>query len=207
MQHTLNASIARRLLAAIVAMLLVCGAALALVRCTANDETAIRNGITEQLDPLKNPTKENIATFTRTSDDGTVSALLATYGIDEYEYYQHVLRGFDYSVGKIEVNGDTATAEVAVTNMDVNGVAEETMNRLKSDPESARKLAEINQNEGHAAMMRYVFNAMFDALDAVTESTTTDVTLKLTKNGNQWSVDEDSKTVLSEAIYGNNLAI
>ena len=207
MQHILNASIVQRLMAALVAILLASGATIALAGCTSNDESAIRGGIAEQLDLLKNPTKDNIATIIATSSNSAFLSTLETYGVDKYEYYQHVLRGFDYSIGKIEVSGDTATAEVAVTNLNVKNVMEETMNRLKSDPESASKLAEINQSEGHAAMMRYVFSALFEALDAVTESTTTDVTLKLTKNGNKWSIDEDSETVLSEAIYGNSIQI
>ena len=203
MQNARTESHAKRLVALVFAAVLALGM-FAVAGCSSsNDEQVIRDGIAKELDVFKNPTKEALQPYMDQMDSSQMAQLEA-YGIDIVEFLQHALGKFDYEIGDITIDGDKATAALTVTNIDVATITNDTMTKLQSDPAIAKEVQDIIANGGDQKdAMKVVFSYLYDALDAATETTTTDTEITLTKDGNVWNVDQDSMSGLLTGIYGN----
>ena len=203
MQNERTETRTKRLIAVVFAAVLALGL-FAVAGCSSNnDEQVIRDGLTKELDVFKNPTKESLAPYMDSLDSGTMAQLDA-YGIDIVEFLQHALGKFDYEIGDIKVNGDKATAAIKVTNVDVSGVMNKAMQDIQTDPAIAAQVQDIVANGGtQKDAMKVVFGYLYDALDAATETVTTDTEITLTKTGNTWDVDQDSMSDMLTGIYGN----
>ena len=202
MNSARTASPATRMIALIIAAILALGTAFALSGCGGNSEQVIRDGIDEQLGAFKNPTKETLAPYMGELDSAQISQL-ESYGIDIYEFLGHVLKKFDYTIGDITVDGDKATADISVTNIDASSIMNEAIDKAKSDPEVIAAMQKIAESGDQAEIMKYLMSYVYDALDAATETTTTDTQITLTKNGNTWEVDEESMSDLLVGMYGS----
>ena len=185
-------------MAAIVA--LCCAAGIA--GCgSASDEKAIREGVTELLEAFKNPTKENLGKYVDESD--VSSSELESYGIDIYEFLGHCFSRYSYEIGDIEVSGDTATAEVKVTNVDLSVAIEEaTKDLTERSDELAQKYAD-GSDDAMSGFMQEYFEIVYAKIDEVDQTVTTPVTLRLTKKDNEWNIDDDSEKELIAAMYGS----
>lgn len=193
----------KRLVAVVFAAVLALGL-FAVVGCSSNnDEQVIREGIAKELDVFKNPTAESLAPYMSAIDSST-QAQLDSYGVDIVEFLQHALAKFDYEIGDIKVDGNKATAAIKVTNIDVSKIANETMANIQDNPELVAKVQDIVANGGtQKDAMKAVFEYLYTAFDAATETVTTDTEITLTKTGNTWDVDQDSMSGLLTGIYGN----
>ncbi|MDO4533307.1 MAG: hypothetical protein Q4C36_06250 [Coriobacteriia bacterium] len=203
MQNARTESHGKRLIALVFAAVLALGM-FAVAGCSSNnDEQVIRDGIAKELDVFKNPTKEALQPYMDQLDSGQMAQLEA-YGIDLVEFLQHALGKFDYEIGDITVDGDKATAALTVTNIDVATITNDTMTKLQSDPAIAKEVQDIIANGGDQKdAMAVVFGYLYDALDAATDTITTDTEITLTKTDNTWNVDQDSMSGLLTGIYGN----
>ena len=201
MRYALNPALAKRIMAIVSAVVIALGFVIALSGCDNGDEQAIRDGIGEQLDLFKDPTEENLADVIQTIDPAQLEKLEA-YNIDTYEFLRHALRGFDYAVGKIRIDGDKAYAQVALTNIDVQAAIDEAMARMENDASVAQRAAAIRDSEGQNAMMAYAFSIFYECMDAQTKLKTTDIELNLTKTENTWRVDDASMRALISGVYG-----
>lgn len=202
MQNPRNDSPAKRAVALVLAMLLAIGAAFAIAGCSASDEQVIRDGITEQLDMFKNPTKENLAPLVEKVDPAKLE-LFDNYGIDFYEFFEHAFGKFDYNVGDITVDGNTAVADVTVTSINVNSVIADVADKAKSDKKISAEIQKIAESGDQAKVMQYVIGLMYDAMDATTDVVTTDMKIKLVKEGNVWDFDDESLAELTNSIYSS----
>lgn len=203
MQNVRTETRTKRLIAVVFAAVLALGL-FAVVGCSSNnDEQVIRDGISKELDVFKNPTKESLAPY-MDSIDANTQAQLDAYGVDIVEFLQHALGKFDYEIGDIKVNGNTATAAIKVTNVDVSGIMNETISNMQNDPELVAKVQDVVAKGGtQADAMKVVFAYLYDALDASNDLVTTDTEITLTKTGNTWNVDEDSMSGMLTGIYGD----
>ena len=102
---------------------------------SANPEQAIRDDLTATLDEVKNVDDATIEELMGSVD----TSQLEPYGIDGTEFARSLLDGFDYSIGDITVDGDTATAQVSITcksAMDLYDELENMMTELSEDPDN-----------------------------------------------------------------------
>ena len=203
MQNARTESHAKRLVALVFAAVLALGM-FAVAGCSSsNDEQVIRDGITKELDIFKNPTQEALQPYLDKMDSSQIQQLEAL-GVDIVEFLQHALGKFDYEIGDITIDGDKATAALKVTNIDVSTIMNDTMTKLQSDPAVAKEGQDVIANGGDQKdTLKVVFKYLYDALDAATETTTTDTQITLTKDGNVWNVDQDSMSGLLTGIYGS----
>lgn len=195
-------TLAKRVIALGMAVLMACAATFALAGC-ADDEQVIREGITQQLEPMKELSGEN-AQATLDALDSTQMEALSAAGIDPAEFYRHMFRGFDYSIGDIAVDGTTATVDVSITHLDVSRVVGDTIAGLQENEEEMTRIRQLVEDDKGSEAMAYVLQAVYETLDAETETVTKDVTVKLLKNErNEWNFDADSLDEMTEALYGN----
>ncbi len=167
-----------------------------------NDETTLGKGLTDELEALKNPTEENLKEYLgdELENDANFKEL-AEYGLDPYEMMGHLFKHFDYKIGDITVNGDTATAKVTVTNVKLD----EIMANLETsymNSKSQEEIAEIYSNGGREALYKDLFKKLYEDLDKSTDTKDTELTLSLTKKDNEWSVDDSSEDELVSAAFG-----
>ncbi len=174
---------------------------LGLTGCS-NDKEVIQKGLTDELEALKNPTEENLKEYLgdELENDANFKEL-AEYGLDPYEMMGHLFKHFDYKIGDITVNGDTATAKVTVTNVKLD----EIMANLETsymNSKSQEEIAEIYSNGGREALYKDLFKKLYEDLDKSTDTKDTELTLSLTKKDNEWSVDDSSEDELVSAAFG-----
>jgi len=203
MQNPRNDSPVKRAATLVLSMLLAIGATFAIAGCSAaNDEQVIRDGITAQLDMFKNPTKESLEPLMAEVDPSKLE-LFESYGIDFYEFFEHAFGKFDYKVGDIKVDGNTAVADVTVTSINVDSVIADVSDKAKNDKKISAEIQKIAESGDQAKVMQYVIGLIYDSMDATTDVVTTDMKIKLVKEGNAWDFDKDSLAELTSSIYSS----
>ncbi len=180
--------------------LLTCAlvACLGLTACSSgpSDEEVIKGGVTDTLDQVK---KLDDATLSDMVDaaSGELSGLDAM-GIDYKELFKTVFDGFDYQIGDIEVDGDAAKADLTITAKSFNDAetkAEEiTANWLQ---EAGSSVNDMTEDQINAKVGELVMQAISE-----TDPKTSTVKTTFTKNGDEWSCDDDLiAKVVDEALY------
>lgn len=96
--------------AAVAAALLVLAIALAGCSSGPSDEEVIRQGVSEELAAIKAGDDELISSVEEDAGED-----LKTLGIDARDFMSAYLDGFDYSVGDVKVDGDSATVHLSIT--------------------------------------------------------------------------------------------
>lgn len=146
---------------------------------------------------------ESYMAYTDDANDEFVSGLeaaagddLETLGISSDEFAEAYLDGYDYEIGDITVDGDTATAEVTVTIKSYSGIMsdfEAAFNEYAAnlDYESISGPEEIYENAGQLL------------LDALNNTEPSSVTVEVTYSKNsdgEWEMDSSSADALSTAV-------
>ncbi len=189
-----------RMLVALVASFVTLGLSLALVGCgkKANEEEIIRQAVTETMDIFKNPTEEALAEVLKDADSSL--EVLDEYGIDIYEFMGHCFRNFDYSIGEISIDGDVATAELTVTNTDLQAAIETASDDITNNYDEY--LDVVLGDDGERQFMQLFFQKVYEQMDATDETVTNDVTLKLKKEDGVWDVDDSGVDAVVSAMFG-----
>ena len=195
----MKTGILKKVVFGVMACVLSLGVAGGLSACGGNAEQVIRDGIDSELSAFKNPTKENLSKYV--DEDSSSISQIKSLGVDPYEFLGHVFDKFDYEIGDIKVDGDTATAVVTVKNVDVASALEETSDYFKSS-DNAAELMEIYQSDGKMGLYKKFFSQFYEFVDSKEDTVSTDVTIHLTKKDNTWSIDDDSITDLVKGAYG-----
>ena len=171
---------------------------LALAGCGNNPEQVIKDGITQELETVKNldeATLDEIAGDTL--DD------YAEYGIDVKEFLRSYFDGFDYTIDQITVNGDTAEATVTFQiksytqfmedfEANMNAYVEE----LQSDPSA---LMGMSQEDLYAQ----IGPVMMDTINNIPVVETEPIVIECTKTGNTWEVDDSAEQAIQEAMMNS----
>jgi hypothetical protein len=175
----------------VLGVLMSCALAFALGGC-ANDETAIRNGLTTELDQFKDPDSALWKEITASS-----ASEFADMGVESQDLINAWTEGFSFEVGEITVDGDTAQATISITSKQLASAMTAAQEALLSDMSSLEQMteAEIQKKTGEVI------------LDALKKSTpvTTEITVPCTKSGNQWSEDESATNEYARALLGFDL--
>ncbi len=189
-----------RMLVALVASFVTLGLSLALVGCgkKVNEEEIIRQAVTETMDIFKNPTEEALAEVLKDADSSL--EVLDEYGIDIYEFMGHCFRNFDYSIGEISIDGDVATAELTVTNTDLQSAIETASDDITNNYDEY--LGVVLGDDGERQFMQLFFQKVYEQMDATDETVTNDVTLKLKKEDGVWDVDDSGVDAVVSAMFG-----
>lgn len=114
----------RRALATLLVCVLVVVAAFPLSACgqkTSEDADAIKASLEKSLEELKTNTGEG-AQITKDTLDGYVGGQLSGMGLSDDELLDAYLDGFDYTVGNVQVDGNSALAHVKLKCRSVSGI-------------------------------------------------------------------------------------
>ena len=159
-----------------------------------SDEDLIRDAITSELESIKTLDEAFLAEMV----DGLSADEFTTYGIDPTEFMSSYLAGFDYSIGDISVDGDTATATVTLTCKSFSAY-EESLTAKSSDAVQNNDLASMSEDE----INKLIGKIMVEALNEVEPATTEPITLEYTKEGNVWTPTAASEEALTNAMLSN----
>lgn len=187
------ASIKKLAASFLAAALLAMGAA-ALVGCGPNDEEVIREGVSAELDKLKNLDGETLDLLA--SEAGADD--LATYGIDAKEFVSSYLAGFDYRIESVNVDGDNATASVVLTCKSFSQYTDsigEAVTTLAAD-ESVQSMSTDEQN------MKFG-EAIMSSLNALSAVETGPIDLTFTRDGNSWNTTQEAEQAITNALFNN----
>lgn len=184
----------KRGLAGLLAVALLAFGGLALAGCGPSDEEVVREGVTKELDSLKN------------LDQGLVDELaaaagadqLAEFGIDAKEFVSTYLGGFDYRIDDVTVDGDMATATVTLTCKSFSAYAE-SIESATAELAGDESLADLSEEE----LDQKLGQTIMDAIAAVPAAETAPVALTFELKDNTWTPTADAERALSEALFSN----
>ena len=107
-----------------------------LTACGPSPEDTIREAITDEFDGYKNADDSVIQQIAQSAEKQGISQ----YGIENEEFATMVLDGFDYSINSIEVDGNSATANLTIVSKSSAAFKEkltESINAISQNPELA----------------------------------------------------------------------
>ncbi|WP_080797366.1 hypothetical protein [Arabiibacter massiliensis] len=185
--------IKRGLAGLLVAALLAFGA-FALVSCGPSAEEVVREGVTKELDSLKNLDASLV-------DELAASAgveQLADFGIDAKEFVSTYLGGFDYRIDDVTVNGDAATATVTLTCKSFAAYTD-ALEAASAELAGDESLADLSEEE----LNQKLGQTIMDAIAAVPATETAPVALTFERKDNVWTPTADAQHALSNALFSN----
>lgn len=192
----------KKIATVLLACVMTIGLGVAIVGCSGgqSDEQAIKAELDKELGMLKNPTEENLKALL--GDKISQLDQIKAMGVDPIELIQHMFAKFDYSVGDVKVDGDTATAKLTLTNVDLQSVMNDVQSNMTSDSEFMAKVTEAASSGDMTKVYPLVFEKMYAGIDASDKLVTSDVEMKLDKKDGQWTVNEDNMSDIVSSMYG-----
>lgn len=94
-----------------VALALVVFAMGALTACSPSPDAAIRDAITDEFDTFKNKDDSAIEQIAKSAEAQGIDQ----YGIENEQFADMVLDGFDYHINSVEVDGNSASANITIS--------------------------------------------------------------------------------------------
>ena len=189
----------QKILAGAAALLLALAVMVALPGCGGgqSDEDVIRASLSQELDSIKNIDDSFVNEFSESIN----MSQLSVYGIDGVEFMKAYLDGFDYTIDSIEVNGDTAQAQITLTCKSYTAYAQalqDAVNEITSDPE---KIASVNGSDSEINDM--VGGIVIDSLNGVDLATTEPIIINYTKVDNTWEPASSTSGDIAAALMTN----
>lgn len=184
----------KKLAASFLAAALLALGAVALVGCGPNDEEVIREGVSAELDKLKNLDDETLDLLA--SEAGADD--LATYGIDAKAFVSSYLAGFDYRIENVSVDGENATATVVLTCKSFSQYTDslqEAVTTLAAD-ESIRSMSEDEQNAKFG-------ETIMSSLNGLSAVETGPIDLAFAREGNTWNATQEAEQAITSALFNN----
>lgn len=178
-------------IARVFAVTLTCAAmAVALVACGSDnsDEAVIREGLTEELDSIKNyDTEEMEEVFSY------LGLSLEDYGISVTEICDTWLNSFDYSIDDVTVDGEEATATVTISCIPLINAMYAWSDNILSDS----SIYSMDEEELHA----YFGSSLVETISSY-EVVTSTVELPYVFIGDGWWADEGWDDAVYTALFG-----
>lgn len=198
MKRTCRVGKVAALVACLVCVLLLAG-------CGGNsgDELAVRDVVTSTLEAYE---ADDVASGAQDLLGETTRSELAEYGIDADEYLSRCLANYSFEVGDVTVDGDTATVEVSVTNLDLDAAMSAATSRFEAyvdTDEAETTYEEGGERELMVKLFDYLFEAMESSADLVTN--TVEVTCAKDEAG-VWACSLGDNPALVKAILGQSAA-
>lgn len=162
-----------------------------------SDEDAIRASLSSELDSIKNIDDAFVNEFSESID----MSQLSVYGIDGVEFMKSYLSGFDYTIDSINVDGDSATAQITLTCKSYTGylqALQTAVDEVTADPDALAALSndEINQKIGEIVI---------GSLDGVELAATQPITITITytKVDGTWEPASSTSGDIAAALMTN----
>lgn len=189
-------NVARRALALVCTAALAAIPALGLTACGGpSDEELIKQTLTADLDAIKTVDEDTVKSM---MGDSAVSEM-ETYGIDAFTFYTNCVKQFSYDNVDVTVDGDSATATLDVTNVDIEKVMTSWANDVSAYVTSQEAIDDYN-NLGENGMMQKMLQQLTDALGASDAPTkTSSMSIDFTKGDDGWDLSDASQ--LSSLVF------
>ena len=157
-----------------------------------SDEDAIRASLSSELDSIKNIDDAFVNEFSESID----MSQLSVYGIDGVEFMKSYLSGFDYTIDSINVDGDSATAQITLTCKSYTGYLQALQTAVDEVTDALAALSndEINQKIGEIVI---------GSLDGVELAATQPITITYTKVDGTWEPASSTSGDIAAALMTN----
>lgn len=166
---------------------------LALSGCGPSNEERIEQAVSQPLEAIK---AKDEATLTSLLSDDAMQQI-SDIGIDPASYMSAYLDGFDYALGPININKDTATVDLTITCKTTDSIFAALEQKSTEDFESgasANNTEEQTQSE--------VADNTLDLINAAPPVQHDPITVTLHKADKSWIVDSDINGALLKALQG-----
>lgn len=187
-------------------ILSVCMAALmsvTLCSCApfSDSKAEVKQAISAEFDGLKNLDDTTITELDKTGELDE----LKNYGIDTSAFLKAALSGFDYKIDEdsIEVDGDSAKANISVTTKDMASIAKAAQEEFLTE-ENVAKLYQLYSSDGEEAIAKDLLTLLMNKLNETKETVQTDVTLELQKVDGTWQITDNSFNQLNQELFNVN---
>lgn len=166
---------------------------LALPGCGHSNEERIEQAVSQPLEAIK--AKDEVTLTSLLSDDAKQQ--LSNIGIDPASYISAYLDGFDYALGPITINKDTATADLTITCKTTDSIFAGLEKKATEDFESG---ASANNTEEQTKSE--LAEDTLDLINAAPPVQHDPITVTLHKVDKSWIVDSDINGALLKALQG-----
>ena len=166
---------------------------LSLTGCGPSNEERIEQAVSQPLEAIKAKDEATLASLL--SDDAKQQ--ISDIGIDPTTYISAFLDGFDYSLGPINIDKDTATVDLTITCTTTDSIFAALEQKATEDFESgasANNTEEQTQSE--------VAENTLDLINAAAPVQHDPITVTLHKIDKSWIVDSDINGALLKALQG-----
>lgn len=166
---------------------------LALTGCGPSNEERIKQAVSQPLEAIK--AKDEATLTSLLSDDAKQQ--IADIGIDPASYMSAYLDGFDYALGPITINKDTATVDLTITCKTTDSIFSALQQKATEDFESG---ASANNTEEQTKSE--VAENTLDLINAAPPVQHDPITVTLHKVDKSWIFESDINGALLKALQG-----
>jgi len=159
----------------------------ALSACSANSERNLRSALTSDLDAIKHTKPAGLDMLVEQLAKGE------QFGIDPHKFAVAWLEGLDYSIDNIDVEGNSATAEVTVTVKCLKTALDRSM------PDIAKIMQGVSETDSIEDAYDRCGKIILDNLRAE-QQITSSITLSYHFYGKNWVMDMQSAKELALAL-------
>jgi len=168
--------------AALTMMIMVAG-------CGKSDEQVIKDGISSELDQFKDVNSDQWQ-----QNMSSLDSTLSGYGISSTDLVSSWVEGFDYQIGDVTIDGDTATVQVTITCKQLYPVMSAATQTLMNDPDVSTMSVTDLQTKVGTEIMKEFQNAT---------PVTTTISVPCEKSGNSWTESAGAEAEYTKALYGD----
>ena len=194
-----NTPLAR--IAAVLAAALLSLAALGSLTACQNEAQVLEEQLCSELDQIKDASDENLTELL----GAEVIEEIKSYGIDPHEIYAALLGRFDYVSKGVVIDGDSATATLDVTNIDVAYATQSYMDAIEAWASSEEALQLIVADDQSAFEARIVQIMVEKLSSPAIPLVTREVTIALSKNADgDWQI-ADQEAAMNALFAGADM--
>ncbi len=160
-----------------------------------SDDQIIRDSLTSELDSIKNLDENFVNELSESID----MSQLSVYGIDGVKFMKAYLDGFDYTIDSVNVEGDTAQAQITLTCKSYTAYLQalrDAVNLRIANPDelAGKSNDDINKEIG---------DIVIGSLDGVGLAATQPVTITYTRDGEEWKPASSTSGDIAAALITN----
>jgi hypothetical protein len=182
-----------KLLVVALACALACVTTVGLTACGGeSDEDQIKDYLNDYFGTLQNLDGDMIDEIEdELSSDATFGTYISDGSIDVEEYMDHLFGRMEYKIDDIEVDGDTATAKVTISNPDIVAAMTAAQDDLYAMDQD--ELAQIYSEEGESGLVKQMMTFFYEEEEKQDVQEMGTVTIEMKKDSEDgWEfADED----------------
>lgn len=184
----------KRLAAILMACILLAFSAGALASCGKSADAIIKDDITRQFDSVKKMDGD----FANSLVSAFSTKSFEVYGIDPATFAQSYFQGFDYSIGEIKVDGDTATVQVTLTCKSYAAI-KDAIGAATAELNGSDEFASLPHDEQYERIGQIVMTA----LESATPVETKPISIKYVKKDSSWLPSDSTAQAIAKALRSN----